>query len=119
MADARSRRWYPWVASGTRRASISEGARPTTVAEVNGLLEAAADGPLQGILGYESRPLVSVDFKGDPRSSVVDALSTMVTDHTQVKILAWYDNEWGYANRLIELAAIVAQRLPARSAARA
>jgi glyceraldehyde 3-phosphate dehydrogenase len=78
--------------------------RPTTVAEVNQLLRAAAEGPLQGILGYEERPLVSVDFLDDPRSSIVDALSTMVIDGTQVKILAWYDNEWGYVNRMVELA---------------
>ena len=57
-----------------------------------------------GILGYEERPLVSVDYKDDPRSAIVDALSTMVIDGTQVKILAWYDNEWGYVNRLVELA---------------
>ena len=62
-------------------------------------------GPLAGILGYEERPLVSVDYRDDPRSAIVDALSTMVIDGTQVKILAWYDNEWGYANRLVELAA--------------
>ena len=85
--------------------------RPTTVGEVNGLLEAAAAGPLAGILGYERRPLVSIDFKDDPRSGIVDAPSTMVTDGTQVKILAWYDNEWGYANRLVELARIVASGL--------
>ena len=84
---------------------VFEVARPTTVEEVNGLLAAAAAGPLDGILGYEERPLVSVDYKDDPRSAIVDALSTMVTDGTQVKILAWYDNEWGYANRLVELAA--------------
>jgi len=65
-------------------------------------------GPLAGILGYEERPLVSVDFKGDPRSSIVDALSTIVTAGTQVKILSWYDNEWGYANRWAELARRVA-----------
>jgi glyceraldehyde 3-phosphate dehydrogenase len=81
--------------------------RETTVDEVNGLLRAAADGPLAGILGYEDRPLVSVDYKDDPRSSIVDALSTMVVNQTQVKVLAWYDNEWGYANRLVELAALV------------
>ncbi len=91
---------------------VFEVARPTTVEEVNGLLEAAADGPLAGILGYERRPLVSVDFKDDPRSGIVDAPSTMVTDGTQVKILAWYDNEWGYANRLVELARTVANSLP-------
>ena len=87
--------------------AVFEVARPTSVEEVNGLLEAAANGPLDGILGYEERPLVSVDFKDDPRSGVVDAPSTMVTDGTQVKILAWYDNEWGYANRLAELVRMV------------
>ena len=86
--------------------------RPTTVSEVNQLLSAAADGPLHGILGCESRQLVSVDFKGDPRSSIVDLPSTMVTNATQVKILAWYDNEWGYANRWAELARMVASTLP-------
>jgi glyceraldehyde 3-phosphate dehydrogenase len=90
---------------------VFEVARPTTVEEVGGLLEAAADGPLAGILGYETRPLVSVDFKDDPRSGIVDAPSTMVTDGTQVKILAWYDNEWGYANRMVELARTVALSL--------
>jgi len=90
---------------------VFEVARPTAVEEVNGLLKAAADGPLAGILGYEERPLVSVDYKDDPRSAVVDALSTMVTNGTQVKVLAWYDNEWGYANRLVELARAVARRL--------
>jgi glyceraldehyde 3-phosphate dehydrogenase len=91
--------------------AVFEVARPTTVEEVNGLLRAAADGPLQGILGYEERPLVSVDYKDDPRSGIVDALSTMVTDGTQVKVLAWYDNEWGYANRMVELAGKVAAGL--------
>jgi len=84
--------------------------RRTSIAEVNAMLAAAAaQGPLQGILGFEDRPLVSSDFAGDPRSGVVDALSTRVTDGTLVKILAWYDNEWGYANRLVELAARVAR----------
>jgi glyceraldehyde 3-phosphate dehydrogenase len=92
---------------------VFEVTRPTTVEEVNGLLETAAAGPLAGILGYERRPLVSVDFKDDPRSAIIDAPSTMVTDGTQVKILAWYDNEWGYANRLVELARTVARSLPA------
>ena len=69
-------------------------------------------GPLAGILGYEARPLVSVDYKDDPRSAIVDALSTMVIDGTQVKVLAWYDNEWGYANRMVELARKVARGSP-------
>ena len=93
--------------------AVFEVARPTTIAEVNALMKAAADGPLAGILGYEERPLVSVDFKDDPRSGVVDALSTMVTDETQVKVLAWYDNEWGYANRLVELTASIGAQLTA------
>ena len=63
---------------------------------------------LDGILGYEERPLVSVDYLNDPRSAIVDALSTMVVDKRQVKILAWYDNEWGYVNRMMELVAKVA-----------
>jgi len=87
---------------------VFEVERPTDVEEVNGLLETAAAGPLADILGYEERPLVSVDYRDDPRSSIVDALSTSVVDETQVKILAWYDNEWGYANRLVELAGKVA-----------
>jgi glyceraldehyde 3-phosphate dehydrogenase len=91
--------------------AVFEVARPTTIDEVNALMAAAAEGPLAGILGYEERPLVSVDFKDDPRSGILDALSTMVTDETQVKVLAWYDNEWGYANRLVELAAAVGARL--------
>ncbi len=89
-----------------------EAARPTTVEEVNGLLRAAAsEGPLAGILGYEERPLVSADYRTDPRSAIVDAPSTMVINGTQVKILAWYDNEWGYANRLVELVEQVARSL--------
>jgi len=87
---------------------VFEMKRPTTVEEVNRLFEAAADGNLEGILGYEERPLVSVDYRTDPRSGIVDALSTKVTDETQVKVLAWYDNEWGYANRLAELTELVA-----------
>jgi glyceraldehyde 3-phosphate dehydrogenase len=75
----------------------------TSAQAVNQLLQAAAQGPLKGILGYEERPLVSIDYKTDPRSSIIDALSTMVVNQTQVKIYAWYDNEWGYANRTVEL----------------
>jgi glyceraldehyde 3-phosphate dehydrogenase len=88
---------------------VFEVARPTTADEVNALLKAAAEGPLKGILGYEQRPLVSSDYKTDPRSSIIDALSTMVVNGTQVKLYAWYDNEWGYANRTFELAIKVGQ----------
>lgn len=90
---------------------VFEVKRKTTIEEVNALLKKAADGPLKVILGYEERPLVSIDFKDDPRSSIIDAPTTMVTDGTQVKILAWYDNEWGYANRYAELARKVASSL--------
>ena len=82
---------------------VFEAARPVTREEVNSFFKQAAEGDLEGILGYEEKPLVSVDYLNDPRSSIVDALSTMVVDQTQVKIYAWYDNEWGYANRLIDL----------------
>ncbi|MDD3325583.1 MAG: ArsJ-associated glyceraldehyde-3-phosphate dehydrogenase [Zoogloea sp.] len=78
--------------------------RATTVEEVNGLFAAAARGELAGILGYEERPLVSVDYARDTRSSIVDALSTMVTDGTLLKVYAWYDNEMGYACRMVDLA---------------
>lgn len=81
--------------------------RGTSVAEVNQLLESASENELKGILGFEQRPLVSIDYRTDPRSSVVDALSTMVIDDTQVKLYLWYDNEWGYANRAAELAIMV------------
>jgi len=87
--------------------AVFEVGRETSVDEVNALFQTAADGPLRGILGYETRPLVSIDFKDDPRSGIVDAPSTMVTDGTQVKVLAWYDNEWGYVNRMVELAALI------------
>jgi glyceraldehyde 3-phosphate dehydrogenase len=90
---------------------VFEVQRPTTVDEVNGMLKAGADGPLAGILGYEERPLVSVDYKDDARSSVVDAPCTRVINETQVKIYAWYDNEWGYANRLAELTEKVGRSL--------
>jgi len=78
--------------------------RSTTSEEVNALFAAAARGPLAGILGYEERPLVSADYAGDTRSSIVDALSTMVTDGTLLKVYAWYDNEMGYACRMVDLA---------------
>ncbi len=81
--------------------------RPTTVEEVNALLRAAAEGPLAGILGYEERPLVSADYTNDTRSGVIDAPSTMVVNGTQVKVYAWYDNEMGYAHRLVDVALMV------------
>jgi glyceraldehyde 3-phosphate dehydrogenase len=88
---------------------VFEVMRSTTAAEVNQLLKTASEQePLKGILGYEERPLVSIDYKDDPRSGIIDALSTMVVNETQVKILIWYDNEWGYANRMVELARKVA-----------
>ncbi|RUO72154.1 aldehyde dehydrogenase [Pseudidiomarina sediminum] len=86
---------------------VFEMQRATSVEEVNQLLQRAAEGPLQGILGYEERPLVSIDYRTDPRSSIVDAGCTRVVNGTQVKIYAWYDNEWGYANRAVELVAMV------------
>ena len=86
---------------------VFEVERATSVDEVNALLKAAAAGPLKDILGYEERPLVSIDYRSDPRSSIIDALSTMVINGTQVKLYAWYDNEWAYANRTMELARLV------------
>ncbi|MFN9644786.1 MAG: ArsJ-associated glyceraldehyde-3-phosphate dehydrogenase [Cyanobacteriota bacterium] len=88
--------------------AVFELQRSVTVEEVNGAFEAAANGPLHGILGYETRPLVSVDYLNDSRSSIIDALSTMVTGGTQLKVYAWYDNEWGYSCRMADLACHVA-----------
>jgi glyceraldehyde 3-phosphate dehydrogenase len=90
---------------------VFEVERATRVEEVNALLAAAAEGPLKGILGFETRPLVSCDFTNDPRSAIIDGPSTMVTNGTQVKIYAWYDNEWGYACRLADIARMVAGSL--------
>ncbi|MEY3953845.1 MAG: Glyceraldehyde-3-phosphate dehydrogenase 3 [Pseudomonadota bacterium] len=78
--------------------------RSTTAEEVNALFKQASEGPLQGILGYEEKPLVSCDYARDTRSSIVDALSTMVTDGTLLKVYAWYDNEMGYSCRMVDLA---------------
>ncbi|MGB0913304.1 MAG: glyceraldehyde-3-phosphate dehydrogenase, partial [Phaeobacter italicus] len=78
---------------------------------VNALFKAAAEGPLAGILGYEERPLVSADYTNDTRSSIVDALSTLVVNGTQVKVYAWYDNEMGYAHRLVDVARMVGDSL--------
>jgi len=90
---------------------VAEVEKPTTAEEVNAALKAAAEGPLKGILGYTDEPLVSMDFKGDPRSSIVDASLTKVLDGTQVKIVTWYDNEWGYSNRVVDLAAFIGKKL--------
>ncbi|WP_341501955.1 ArsJ-associated glyceraldehyde-3-phosphate dehydrogenase [Gallaecimonas sp. GXIMD4217] len=82
--------------------------RPVTAEEVNRAFALASEGPLAGILGYEERPLVSIDYRTDPRSTIIDALSTMVVNGSQLKLYCWYDNEWGYANRTAELALKVA-----------
>lgn len=86
---------------------VFELARPVTAAEVNDLFRAAAAGPLAGILGFETRPLVSADYLNDTRSAIVDGPSTLVTDETLLKVYAWYDNEMGYACRMVDLANIV------------
>jgi glyceraldehyde 3-phosphate dehydrogenase len=90
---------------------VFEVERETTVEEVNEMFRVASEGTLQGILGYETRPLVSCDYTNDARSSIVDAPSTMVVNGTQVKIYAWYDNEWGYAYRLADVAQMVGNSL--------
>lgn len=90
---------------------VFEMENPVTEAQINALLKEAAEGELKGILGYEERPLVSIDYRTDPRSSIIDAPSTMVINGTQVKLYVWYDNEWGYANRTAELARMVAKTL--------
>ncbi len=90
----------------------AEVSRPTTVEEVNAAFREAAAGPLQGILGVSDEPLVSSDFRGDSRSSIIDADSTMVMGGTMVKVISWYDNEWGYSCRVADLIAFVAARMP-------
>ena len=93
--------------------SVFHVARDTTAQEVNRILETASASPrLAGILGFERRPLVSADFAGDPRSGIVDGLSTKVTDKRLVKVLTWYDNEWGYANRMADLATMMVAARP-------
>ena len=90
---------------------VFEMARETTVDEVNSLFKTAAEGPLRGILGYETRPLVSSDYTNDQRSGIIDAPSTMVVNGTQLKVYAWYDNEYGYAYRLVDVALMVGGKL--------
>lgn len=89
---------------------VAELDKSVTAEEVNAALKEAAEGPMKGILGYEDRPLVSIDFKGDPRSSIVDGLSTMVMEGNMVKIVSWYDNEWGYSNRIADLVNYIASK---------
>eukprot|EP00879_Flechtneria_rotunda_P016459 GHRR01017223.1.p1 GENE.GHRR01017223.1~~GHRR01017223.1.p1 ORF type:complete len:145 (+),score=36.60 GHRR01017223.1:773-1207(+) len=88
---------------------VFEVKKPTTAEEVNALLKEASETYLKGILGFEERPLVSTDFVNDARSGIVDAACTQVIDSTMVKVYAWYDNEWGYSCRLVDLAALVAK----------
>ncbi|MGI6371976.1 MAG: type I glyceraldehyde-3-phosphate dehydrogenase [Caldicoprobacterales bacterium] len=84
--------------------------KSTTAEEINAALKEAAEGPMKGILGYEDRPLVSIDFKKDDRSSIVDALSTMVIDGNMAKVVSWYDNEWGYSSRIVDLVNYIAEK---------
>ena len=86
--------------------------RETSVEELNDAFRAAEAGPLKGILGVSDEPLVSTDFRGDTRSSIIDAESTMVLGGDMVKVISWYDNEWGYSCRIADLIAFVAARLP-------
>ena len=88
--------------------AVFELEKEVSIEDVNGAFEVAANGELQGILGYETRPLVSVDYVNDSRSTIIDALSTMVINGTQIKVYSWYDNEWGYSSRMADLACHVA-----------
>jgi glyceraldehyde 3-phosphate dehydrogenase len=90
---------------------VAQTARPVSVESANAALRAAAEGPMQGLLGFSEEPLVSTDFRGDDRSSIVDAPSTMATGDHLVKVIAWYDNEWGYSCRVADLAAFMGARL--------
>jgi len=90
----------------------AEVSRETSVEEINAAFRTAAEGPMKGIIGVSDEPLVSMDFKGDERSSIIDSASTMVIGGTMVKVIAWYDNEWGYSCRVADLVAHVAARLP-------
>ena len=92
---------------------VAEVDQNTTKEEINAAFREAASGSLKGILSVSDEPLVSIDYTGNPHSSVVDSLSTAVMDGRMVKVLAWYDNEWGYSNRVIDLVSFVGERLPA------
>ena len=95
------------IANASLTDCVFEVEKDTHIDEVNGYLKTAAKNELKGILGFEERPLVSSDYRGDARSSIIDALSTLVVNNTHVKIYAWYDNEWGYVNRTAELARFI------------
>lgn len=90
---------------------VAEVEKSTSVEELNAAFKAAAEGPMKGILGYSEEPLVSMDYKGDPRSSIIDAALTQVMDGNMVKVVTWYDNEWGYSVRTTDLAAMIAKSL--------
>ncbi|PXW75918.1 glyceraldehyde-3-phosphate dehydrogenase (NAD+) [Blastomonas natatoria] len=85
--------------------------RDTTVEEINGALKAAAEGPLKGVLAYTDEPLVSIDFNHDPASSTIDSLETAVIDGKLVRVISWYDNEWGFSNRMVDTAGVIADLL--------
>lgn len=85
--------------------------KPTSVEDVNAILKKASEGKLKGILGYSDEPLVSIDYKKDPRSSIIDGLSTMVMEKNMVKIFSWYDNEWGYSTRTVEVCELIASKM--------
>ena len=89
---------------------VAELKKETSAEEINAAMKEAAEGSMKGYLGYEEEPLVSVDYRMDPRSSIVDALSTMVIEGNMVKVVSWYDNEWGYSNRIADLAVYVAKK---------
>ncbi|MDO7787915.1 type I glyceraldehyde-3-phosphate dehydrogenase [Desulforamulus aquiferis] len=89
---------------------VVELAKPSSAEEINAALKEAADGPMKNILEFNPLPLVSKDFNGNPHSSIVDGLSTMVIDGNMAKVVAWYDNEWGYSNRVLDLALMAAEK---------
>lgn len=97
--------------NGSLTDCVFEMERAVTAEEINALFHAAADGPLDGILGFESRPLVSADYTNDSRSGIIDGPSTMVVNGTQLKVYAWYDNEWGYTCRMADIAMMVARQM--------
>ncbi|SHF07120.1 glyceraldehyde-3-phosphate dehydrogenase (NAD+) [Seinonella peptonophila] len=89
---------------------VAELEQEVTVEQVNGALKAAAEGPMKGILAYSEEPLVSIDYNGNPASSTIDALSTMLLEGNLVKVVSWYDNEWGYSNRVVDLAQYIVSK---------